>query len=73
MFIFKLTLLGIVLLAISWLLFQTLISNCDLTTKVGISVHVYPMWFKILTYIIIFLFVADILGVISTVIWLLFQ
>lgn len=72
MFIFKLTILGIVLLAISWFIFQILIWGCDLTTIEEISAHIYPTWFKVLAYTITILFVIDILGVVSTLIWLLF-
>lgn len=72
MFGVKLTVLGVVLLIITVVIFKITVSASSYTTKVKIALNVFPKWFHIFSFIIFGIGVLDIIGIIYSVIWLLF-
>lgn len=68
----KLTILGIVLLAIFILITNLLLEMGGTAVKLRVALHDPPMWCCLLGNIILFLGIADITGIIYSVVWFLF-
>lgn len=68
----KLTILGIVLLVLIIIITRLGVAISSISTQLKIACKKYPTWFNVLSYIIITLFILDIIGIIYSIIWLLF-
>lgn len=72
MLIVKLTILGIVLLVMMIIFINIAVSMCDNKTKLEISFGKFPKWYTACCTIVALLFIFDIIGMISSIIYLLF-
>ena len=68
----KLTILGIVLLILMWFILRGIVRSSSRITQFKIATKKTPTWFNAMSYIIAALFILDIVGIIYSVIWLLF-
>ena len=72
MFGVKLTVLGVVLLIITVVIFKITVNASGYATKCRIMINDFPKWFNVFSFILFGIGVLDIIGIIYSVIWLLF-
>lgn len=68
----KLTIVLFVIIAVSIIVLKAIVSTLDFKTKLLIGLHKGPKWYENIAAFLGFLVLLDLIGVIYSVIWLLF-
>lgn len=68
----KLTIVLFVIIAVSIIVLKEVVSTLDFKTKLLIGLHKGPKWYENIAAFLGFLVLLDLIGVIYSVIWLLF-